>query len=119
MLWLLLSTSYLAELDATEHPTPIQTLRKNTDRSAYDRVFGATSTNTFAGSASPTAGETAELGLACRKAPIPAGDPVEEREAVFLGCLLPREVTRVERMDLAVGEEVVKVLVVRPRYEVI
>jgi hypothetical protein len=33
--------------------------------------------------------------------------------------LLPREVTGVERMDLAVGEEVVEVLVVRPRHEVI
>ena len=33
--------------------------------------------------------------------------------------LLPREVARVERMDLAVREKVVEVLVVRPRHEVI
>jgi hypothetical protein len=37
----------------------------------------------------------------------------DEEAAVFLRCLLPREVTGVERMDLAVREEVVEVLVVR------
>jgi hypothetical protein len=35
-------------------------------------------------------------------APIPAADPVDDQAAVFRCCLLPREVTRVERMDLAV-----------------
>src|SRR6266545_7500017 len=58
-------------------------------------------------------------GLARCDAPIPAADPVDDQAAVFLGCLLPREVTGVERMDLAVGEEVVEVLVVRPRHEVV
>src|SRR6266540_5854734 len=57
--------------------------------------------------------------LARHDAPIPAADPVDDKAAVLLRCLLPREVTRVERMDLAVGEEVVEVLVVRPRHEVI
>ena len=48
-------------------------------------------------------------------APYPIGDHV----AVLLARLLPREVTSVEWMDLAVREEVVEVLVVRPRHEVI
>src|SRR6266567_5696912 len=58
-------------------------------------------------------------GLARCDAPITAADPVDDQAAVFPGCLLPREVTRVEGMDLAAGEEVVEVLVVRPRHEVI
>src|SRR5690242_14209062 len=58
-------------------------------------------------------------GLARGDAPIPAADPVHGQAAVFSGCLLPREVARLKKMDLAVGEEVVEVLVVRPRYEVI
>src|SRR5438552_12984551 len=37
------------------------------------------------------------LGLARCDAPIPAADPVDDQTAVVLGCLLPREVTRVER----------------------
>src|SRR6185437_9552685 len=57
--------------------------------------------------------------LAWSDAPIPAADPVDDQAAVFLGCLLPREVTGVEGMGLAVGEQVVEVLVVRPRHEVI
>jgi hypothetical protein len=52
-------------------------------------------------------------GLARCDAPIPAADPVDDQAAIVLGCLLPREVTRVERMDLAVGEEAVEVLVGR------
>jgi hypothetical protein len=56
---------------------------------------------------------TAALGLARCDAPIPAADPVDDQAAIVLGCLLPREVTRVERMDLAVGEEAVEVLVGR------
>jgi hypothetical protein len=50
---------------------------------------------------------------------IPAADPVRDQAAVFLGCFFPRDMSGVERMDLAVGEELVKVLVVRPRHEVI
>src|SRR6185369_11847076 len=67
----------------------------------------------------PAAPTAAVLGLARYDAPIPAADPVDNKAAVFLRCLLPREVTCVERMDLAVGEKVVEVLVVRPRHEVI
>ena len=48
-----------------------------------------------------------------------AADPVGDEAAVFVRCLLPREVTGVKGMDLAVREEVVEILVVRPRHEVI
>src|SRR6266511_3842846 len=81
-------------------------------REVLDRMLTTTSRR----GASPTA---AALGLARCDAPVPAADPVDDQAAVFLGCLLPREVTGVERMDLAVGEEVVEVLVVRPRHEVV
>src|SRR6185312_15111507 len=59
------------------------------------------------------------LASARSDAPIPAADPVDDQAAVFLGCLLPREVTGVEGMGHAVREQVVEVLVVRPRHEVI
>src|SRR5439155_18924201 len=42
-----------------------------------------------------------------------------DEAAVFLRCLLPSEVTRVEGMYLAVREKVVEVLVVRPRDEIV
>src|SRR5437763_13009977 len=61
----------------------------------------------------------ATLGLARCYTLAPAHDPVDDQAAVFLWSLLPREVTRVERVDLAVGEEVVQALIVRPRHEVI
>src|SRR5689334_25446327 len=57
--------------------------------------------------------------LACSDTPISAADPVDNEAAVFVRGLLPREVTGVKRMDLTVREEVVEVLVVRPRHEVI
>jgi DNA-binding CsgD family transcriptional regulator len=62
---------------------------------------------------------TAPQELARRDAAVPAADPVGDQAAVLPGRLLPREVTCVERMNLAVGEEVVEVLVVRPRHKVI
>jgi hypothetical protein len=46
--------------------------------------------------------------------PIPPADPIDDQAAVLVRCLLPREVTGVERTELAVREEVVEVLVVRP-----
>jgi hypothetical protein len=46
-----------------------------------------------------------------RKLSISAADPVDYEAAVFVRCLFPREVTGVERVDLAVREEVVEVLV--------
>src|SRR4051812_48688485 len=52
-------------------------------------------------------------------APVSAADPVDDEAAVFVRCLLPGEVTGLERVDLAVREEVVEVLVVRPRHELI
>lgn len=61
----------------------------------------------------------ASFALACCDAPMPTGDPVDDQAAVFLRRLLPREVAGVEGMDLAVGEAVVEVLVVRPRHEVV
>ena len=60
-----------------------------------------------------------EEGLARSDAPISAAAPVDEEAAVFVRCLLPREVPSVEWVDLAVGEEVVEVLADRPRHEVI
>ena len=57
--------------------------------------------------------------LARSDPPGSAADPVGDQAAVFLGCLLPCEVTGVEGMNFAVGEEVVEVLVVRPRHELI
>ncbi len=57
--------------------------------------------------------------LARSDPPISASYPIGDRAAVFLTRLFPREVTGVERMDLAVREEVVQELVVRPRHEVI
>src|SRR6476661_4461174 len=80
-----------------------------------DRVR-ATSTKTSGRSAAPTA---TALASARSDAPIPPTHPVDDQAGVFLGCLLPREVTGVEGMGLAVGEEVVEVLVVRPRHEII
>ena len=51
--------------------------------------------------------------------PIPAAHPVDDQAAVLLRGFFPREVTGIEGMDLAVGKELVEVLVVRPRHEVI
>jgi len=59
------------------------------------------------------------LGLARSDAPVSAVDPVDDDAAVFVRCLLPREVTGGEWMDLAVGQEFVEVLVVGPRHEVV
>ena len=50
--------------------------------------------------------------------PISTVDPVDDQSAVLVRCFLPGEVTCIERMDLAVGKEVVEVLVVGPRHEV-
>ena len=58
-------------------------------------------------------------GLLARHAPVPAAHPVGDKATVFLRYLFPGEASGVERMDLAVGNEVVEVLVVRPRHEVI
>src|SRR6185437_16092408 len=60
-----------------------------------------------------------KTGLARSDAPVSAADPIDDEAAVFVRCLLPGEVAGVEWMDLAVGEEVVEVLVVRPRHEVV
>jgi hypothetical protein len=57
--------------------------------------------------------------LARSDAPISPADPIGDQASVLLGRLLPREVTGVERMNLVVRDEVVEVLVVRPRHEVI
>src|SRR6185436_13512916 len=57
--------------------------------------------------------------LARSDASICATDPLGDQAAVLLGRLLPREMTGIERMNLAVREEVVEELVVRPRHEVI
>src|SRR6266446_3597692 len=59
------------------------------------------------------------IALARDDAAVAAAHPVGDQSAVFLRCLLPREVTGVEGMDHAVGEEIVEVLVVRPRHEVV
>ena len=48
-----------------------------------------------------------------------AADPVNDKSTVLVRCLFPGEVSGVERMDLAVREEVVEILVVRPGHEVI
>jgi hypothetical protein len=58
-------------------------------------------------------------GLAGYDAPIPAADPVGDQPTVFFRCLLPCEVTGVERVNLAVREELVEILVVRPRHELV
>src|SRR5258708_39805825 len=54
-------------------------------------------------------------GLAGYDAPIPAADPVGDQPAVLLRRLLPCEVTGVEGGNLAVRQELVEILVVRPR----
>ena len=53
-----------------------------------------------------------------RRADIRA-DPIGDQAAVFVGCLFRCDVARVEGVDLAVGEEVVEVLVAQPGDEVI
>src|SRR6266542_1852253 len=58
-------------------------------------------------------------GLAGYDAPISAADPVGDQPAVLLRCLLPCEVTGVERVNLAVREELAEILVVRPRHELV
>src|SRR6185437_12971540 len=57
--------------------------------------------------------------LARRDVSVPAHDPVDDQAAVFLSCLLPREVTRLEGMNFAVGEKFVEVLIVRPGDKVV
>jgi len=57
--------------------------------------------------------------LARSDAPISPADPIGDHAGVLLGRLLPREVTGVERMNLGVRDEVVEVLVVRPRHKVV
>src|SRR5258706_7388753 len=48
-----------------------------------------------------------------------AADPVGDPPAVLFRCLLPCEVTRVEGVNLAGGEELVGILVVLPRHELV
>ena len=60
--------------------------------------------------AHPGRGERADVYAATRRYPF--ADPIDHQAAVFVGCLLPREVTGVERMDLAVREKIIEVLVV-------
>ena len=50
---------------------------------------------------------------------VSAADPIGDQVAVLLARLLPCELTCGERMDLAVREEVMQLLVVRPWHEVI
>ena len=57
--------------------------------------------------------------LARSDASIPATDPLGDQADVLLGRLLRREMTGVERMNLVVRKDLVEVLVVRPRNEVI
>src|SRR5258708_33622348 len=58
-------------------------------------------------------------GLAGYDAAIPAADPVGDQPAVLLRCLLPCEMTGVERVNLAARQELVEILVVRPRHELV
>jgi hypothetical protein len=58
-------------------------------------------------------------GLAGYDALIPAADPVGDQPAVLLRCLLPCEMTGVKRVNLAVRQKLVEILVVRPRHEVV
>src|SRR5260221_6794848 len=103
------------EVAGSKPATPAWPLSQVKPRNLYAELQQLR-TSTSGRSASPTA---AALGVTRCDAPVYGADPVDDQAAVFLGCLLPREVTRVERMDLAAGEEVVEVLVVRPQHEVI
>src|SRR6266699_2229508 len=58
-------------------------------------------------------------GLAGYDAPVPAADPLGDQPPVLFRGLLPCEVTGVERVNLAVREELAEVLVVRPRHELV
>ena len=69
----------------------------------------------------PTAGEARPVsGRRCaRESSESAADPVDDETAVVIGRLLPREVAGIERVDLAVGQQVGEVFVVGPGHEVV
>jgi len=67
----------------------------------------------------PTGPQSRIWQLAGSDAPISPADPIGDYAGVLLGRLLPREMTGIERMNLAVREEIVEELVVLPRHKVI
>src|SRR5580704_18318333 len=82
---------------------------------------GATSVaNLSEGSSRPGVGSWyAPAALAAYDAPIPAADPLGDQPAVLFRRLFPCEVTGIERVNLAVREELVEILVVRPRHQLV
>ena len=91
-----------------------------TDPKVFERRFDAA--DTACGRGMPRVGPSPACdvgGLAGYDAPIPAADPVGDQSAVLLRCLLPCEMTGVERVNLAARQKLVEILVVRPRHELV